>query len=397
VSTHQIKELSEKFLINTYGERQIALVRGSGTTVWDADGKEYLDFFAGIAVNALGHCHPTVVEAVRQQAAALVHVSNLYYTEPQAVLAERLARSSFADRWFFCNSGAEANEAAFKLVRKYWNEKGTSRPQIVTMANSFHGRTMTTLSATGQKKIHKGFEPLIPGFVYVPFNDIDALDAAAGADTAAIVVEPVQGEGGVVPADRGYLRNVRALCDERSILLVFDEVQTGMGRSARLFAYQHYGVEPDIITLAKALGGGIPIGAMGTRDAIAMALGPSSHASTFGGNPVAAASANAVLDVLTEPGFLTRVKAAGDRLVDGVNKVGSRHECVVEVRGLGLMIGVELTCPAQPLVTEFLKEGIIVGSAGPNVLRLLPPLVVTDAEIDRVVEALNTILGKYDA
>jgi len=397
MNTLEMKELSEKFMINTYHERPIALVRGFGTTVWDAEGNEYLDFFAGIAVNGLGHCHPAVVEAIRNQAATLMHVSNLYYTEPQATLAQRLTETGFADKWFFCNSGAEANEAAIKLVRKYWNEKGASRPQIVAMENSFHGRTMTTLSATGQKKHQRGFAPLIPGFVHVPFNDIDALSAAVTKETGAVMIEPVQGEGGVVPADKEYLRTVRSLCDDRSVLLVFDEVQTGLGRTGKMFAYQHYGVEPDIITLAKALGGGIPMGAMGSRDAITMALGPGSHASTFGGNPVAAASANAVMEILTEPAFLARVEAAGQRLFDGVNALAGRHSCVVDVRGLGLMMGIELDCPVAPIVAEFLKQGIIVGPAGANVLRFLPPLVVTDEEIDRVVTVLDRILLKRDA
>jgi len=396
VNTYSIKALSEKFLINTYGERQIALVRGSGSTVWDAEGKEYLDFFAGIAVTNLGHCHPAVVEAVQEQAATLMHVSNLYYTEPQASLAERLAAVSFATKWFFCNSGAEANEGALKLVRKYWNERGISRPKVVAAENSFHGRTMMTLSATGQKKHQRGFEPMVPAFVHVPFNDIDALEAVLDDDTGAVILECVQGEGGVIPADKKYLRSVRELCDDRSILLVFDEIQTGMGRTGKMFAYEHYRVEPDIITVAKALANGIPMGGVGARDAVAMAFGPGSHASTFGGNPLAAAAANAVVQTLTEPGFLLHVKAAGDKLFSGVNGVGSRHSCVLEVRGLGLMMGIELTCPAQPVVAQFLKEGIIVGSAGKNVLRFLPPLVVTHAEIDRVLKVLDNVLGKYD-
>ena len=395
MTTFRIKELSEKYLTNTYGERQISIVRGSGSTVWDAEGTEYLDFFAGIAVVNLGHCHPAVVEAIRQQAATLVHVSNLYYTEPQALLAERLAGASFADKWFFCNSGAEANEGALKLVRKYWNERGISRPKIVAAENSFHGRTMMTLSATGQKKHQRGFQPMVQAFEHVPFNDLDALKAVLDDDTGAIILEPVQGEGGVVPSDTDYLRAVRDLCDERSILLVFDEIQTGMGRTGKMFAYEHYRVEPDIITVAKALANGIPMGGVGARDAVAMAFGPGSHGSTFGGNPVAAAAANAVMETLTEPRFLARVEAAGKRLFQGVKDVATRHSCVVEVRGLGLMMGIELTCPAQPIVAQFLKEKIIVGPAGKNVLRFLPTLVVTDAEIDRVVDVLDRLLGKY--
>jgi acetylornithine/N-succinyldiaminopimelate aminotransferase len=397
LNAHQIKEFSEQNLINTYGERGLALVRGSGTTVWDADGKEYLDFFAGIAVANLGHCHPKVVEAAAAQLGTLIHVSNLYHTGPQASLAHKLADVTFANKWFFCNSGAEANEAALKLVRKFWNEKGSARNEIVAMENSFHGRTMMTLSATGQKKYHKGFGPMVPGFTHVPFNDIDALAAAVTEKTAAVLIEPVQGEGGVVPAETKYLRAVRDICDEKDVLLVFDEVQTGLGRTAELFAYQHYRVEPDIITIAKALAGGLPMGGIGTRDAIAMVLGPSTHASTFGGNPVCSAAANAVLDVLTEPGFLTHVKAMSERLFAAVREVAGRHKCVTDVRGVGLMMGVELTCPVGPVVADFLQAGVIVGPAGPQVLRFLPPLIINEDEVDRVTATLDNVLGKYDA
>ncbi|MCD6287694.1 MAG: acetylornithine transaminase [Candidatus Hydrogenedentes bacterium] len=397
MNTHQIKSTSRQYLINTYGERKLALVKGSGTSVWDADGNEYLDCFAGISVDNLGHCHPKIVEAAIRQMKSLIHVSNLYYTEPQSSLAEKLADATFADKWFFCNSGAEANEAAIKLVRKFWNEKGTNRHEIIAMENSFHGRTMMTLSATGQKKHHRGFGPMVPGFVHVPFNDIAAVDTAMTDSTAAVLVEPIQGEGGVVPADQSYLRDLRELCDERSVLLVFDEVQTGMGRTGHLFAYQHYKVEPDIITVAKALAGGLPMGAIGARDPIAMVLGPGTHASTFGGNPVCAAAANAVLDLMNEPGFFDGVRAVSRKLFDGVRTVAGRHNCVTDVRGVGLMMGVELTCPVGPVVEAFMEHGIIVGPAGQHVLRFLPPLIIQDNEVERVVETLDSVLGKYDA
>ncbi len=395
-STRQIKQLSDTYLMNTYGERKIALVRGSGTTVWDADGVEYLDFFSGISVNNLGHCHPAVVEAIQQQAATLVHVSNLYYIEPQARLAALLSEHCFAKKWFFCNSGAEANEAAIKLVRRYWYEKGEEKSEIITMEGSFHGRTIVTVTATGQEKYRRGFEPLAPGFTYVPFDDIEALENAIGEGTGGILLEPIQGEGGVIVPSPGYLEDVRALCDKHGILLVFDEVQTGLGRTGTLFAYEHFGVTPDIITLAKSLGGGVPIGAAGSTEEVAEGFVPGSHASTFGGNPLATAAAEAYLKALLADGVLGRATYLGELLMSKLSAVAARHPSVKEVRGKGLMVGVELDFPAAEIVQRFLEKRIIVGSAGQHVLRLYPALVVAEGDVERVTETLDQLLEERE-
>jgi len=395
-NTQQIKQLSDTYIMNTYGERKIALVKGSGTTVWDADGVEYLDFFSGISVNNLGHCHPAVVKAIQQQAATLVHVSNLYYIEPQARLAALLSEHCFAKKWFFCNSGAEANEAAIKLVRRYWHEKGEGKSGIVTMEGSFHGRTIVTVTATGQEKYRRGFEPLAPGFTYVPFDDIKALENAIGESTGGIMLEPIQGEGGVIVPSPDYLEKVRALCDRHGILLVFDEVQTGLGRTGKLFAYEHSGVTPDIITLAKSLGGGVPIGATGATEEVAQSLVPGSHASTFGGNPLATAAAEAYLKALLEEDVLDKAAGLGDLLMSKLSEVAASHSSVKEVRGTGLMVGVELDFPAAEIVQRFLEERIIVGSAGQHVLRLYPALVVAEDDIERVVETFDRLLKERE-
>jgi len=391
-NTQRIKELSDAYLMNTYGERKIALVRGSGSTVWDADGVEYLDFFTGITVNNLGHCHPAVVEAAQQQAATLMHVSNLYYTEPQARLAALLAEHCFARKWFFCNSGAEANETAIKLVRRYWHEKGEDKSDIITMKGSFHGRTILTVTATGQPKYRKGFEPLAPGFTYVPFDDVEALDNAITDKTAAVMLEPIQGEGGVNVPSPGYLERVRALCDEQNALLILDEVQTGLGRTGRLFCYEHFNVTPDVITLAKSLAGGLPMGAAGATEEVAAGFVPGSHASTFGGNPVAAAAAEAYLKELLADGVLEGASRLGELLMSKLAGIAARHSSVKEVRGVGLMIGAELDFPAAELVDRFLKERIIVGSAGQNVLRLYPSLVVAEKDVERVAQTFDRLL-----
>ena len=395
-NTQRIQELSDTYLMNTYGGRKIAPVRGSGSTVWDAEGVEYLDFFTGISVNNLGHCHPAVVEAIQQQAAALIHVSNLYYIEPQARLAALLAEHCFAKKWFFCNSGAEANETAIKLVRRYWHEKGEDRSEIITMAGSFHGRTVLTVTATGQAKYRQGFEPLAPGFTYVPFNDIEALENAISDKTGGVMVEPIQGEGGVNVPSSGYLKRVRAVCDEHNVLLIFDEVQTGLGRTGKLFAYEHYDVTPDIITLAKSLGGGVPIGAAGATEEVAEGFVPTSHASTFGGNPLATAAAAAYLKALLADGVLDGASRLGELLMSKLADIAAKHPSVKEVRGKGLMIGVELDFPAGELVDRFLKERIIVGSAGQNVLRLYPSLIVAEDDIERVTDTFDRLLKERE-
>ena len=392
MDTTSIKQLNDAHIINTYGSRRLAIARGEGARLWDAEGSEYLDFFAGIAVVALGHCHPHVTEAIRRQAGTLVHVSNLYYTEPQVCLAERLSTASFAERWFFCNCGATAAEAAIKLARRYWHVKVSPKPQIISAEQSFHGRTIGALTATGQPKYHEGFGPMLPGFTYVPYNDVDALASAIGPQTGAVMLEPIQGEGGVrVPAD-DYLAKARALCDERGGLLILDEVQTGMGRTGRLFAHQHAGIAPDIMTLAKALANGVPMGAVGCSEEVSQGFAPGSHASTFGGNPLSAAAALATLDIMLAPGFLDRVQEMGAYMLGGLRELARRHDAIVDVRGKGLMVGVEMRDPVKPVVDALLDRGIIAGPAGPHVLRFLPPLIVGRPEIDRVLETLGNIL-----
>jgi len=396
-NTQRIKERGDTYLMNTYGERKLALVRGSGTKVWDADGVEYLDFFSGISVNNLGHCQPAVVRAIQQQAETLIHVSNLYYIEPQARLAALLSEHCFAKKWFFCNSGAEANETAIKLVRRYWHEQGEDKAEIITTKESFHGRTILTVTATGQPKYQQGFEPLAPGFKYVPFNDIKALGNAVSEKTGGIMLEPIQGEGGVnIPAP-DYLERVRTLCDENNVLLIFDEVQTGLGRTGKLFAYEHFNVTPDIITLAKSLGGGVPIGAAGTTEKVARGFAPGSHASTFGGNPLATAAAEAYLKALLADHVLDGASRLGELLMSRLAEVAARHSAIKDVRGKGLMVAVELDFPAKELVERFLQERIIVGSAGQNVLRLYPPLIVTETEIERVTGTLDRLLKERDS
>lgn len=382
--------------MNTYARLPVSLVRGRGCLVYDLEGREYLDFVAGIAVNVLGHAHPDVVAAIQKQAQSLVHASNLYLTEPQVKLARLLVQHSFADKVFFCNSGAEAIEAAIKLARRYAQERfGPDRFEIVTMTNSFHGRTMGALSATGQDKVQKGFQPLLPGFRHVPFNDLAEADKAISRATAAVFVEPVQGEGGVHVADRAYLTGLRELCRARDVLLVFDEIQTGMGRTGTLFAYEQFGVQPDVMTLAKGLGGGVPIGACLATEEVAAAFQPGSHASTFGGNPLACAAALAVLHVLLEGGVLRRSRSAADYLAKGLLDCKLAHPRVAtDVRGLGLLQGVELAVDAAALVQEALQRRILLNATMGRVLRFVPPLIVTNEQIDRLLSVLHALLGK---
>lgn len=393
--TEELRQDAERYLMHTYARTPISIVRGRGSRVFDLEGREYLDFVAGIAVNVLGHCHPDVVAAIQKQAQQLLHTSNLYYTEPQVQLARTLVDHSFANKVFFCNSGAEANEAAIKLARRYSHQKyGPDRYEIVTMRQSFHGRTMATLSATGQEKVQKGFEPLLPGFTYVPFNDLPAVEAALTDRTAAVLLEPVQGEGGVHVADRAYLKGLRDLCRQRDVLLIFDEIQTGMGRTGTLFAYEQLGVEPDIMTLAKGLGGGVPIGACLATDDVAAAFTPGTHASTFGGNPLACAAALAVLRVLLEGRVLEQSRRMGDYLAKGLMDCKDRLPIVKDVRGLGLLRGMELTIDGKPVVTDCLARGILINCTVDRVLRFVPPLIITQREIDRLLDTLSNMLSK---
>ncbi|MDO9081181.1 MAG: aspartate aminotransferase family protein, partial [Desulfuromonadales bacterium] len=339
----------------------IVPVRGLGCELWDADGKRYLDFLAGVAVNNLGHCHPAIVKALQEQAATLIHCSNYYHIPNQIELAEELTRRSFADQAFFCNSGAEANEAAIKLARKYSRETfGPERFEIVTAADSFHGRTMATVSATGQEKVQRFFDPLLHGFKHVPFNDIAALTAAITPQTCAIMLEPIQGEGGVNIAPPAYFKAVRALCDAHDLLLIFDEVQTGLGRTGKLFAHEHFGMTPDIMTLAKALAGGAPIGTMLATDKVAASFTPGTHGSTFGGNPLMTATALAAVRILGDPDFLARATALGDYLVAELEKLKSRFPVILEVRGIGLMIGVNLAIPGAEIVKKGHERGVLL-------------------------------------
>lgn len=392
--TEELKDDAGKYLMSTYQRQPLSIVRGRGSKVYDLEGREYLDFVGGIAVNVLGHGHPDLVHAIQRQAAQLIHTSNLYYTEPQVKLAKLLVDHSFADRVFFCNSGAEANEAAIKLARRYGHEKhGPARFEIITMKNSFHGRTMATITATGQDKVQKGFEPLLPGFAYAPFNDYGALQGMVGEQTAAIMLEPIQGEGGVHVADRDYLKNVRQLCTERDILLIFDEVQTGMGRTGTLFAYEQLGVEPDIMTLAKGLGGGMPIGACLAKESVAAVFTPGTHASTFGGNPLACAAALAVCRVLLEGRVLDQAKRVGEYLAKGLADCKDRHRMVRDVRGLGLLQGIELDTDARTMVTDCMARGVLVNATSERVLRFVPPLIITQREIDKLLDTLSAIFN----
>ncbi len=391
--TKDLMARADRSLANTYARFPVILQRGEGCRVWDVDGKEYLDFVAGIAVCALGHCHPALVQAVQTQAARLHHVSNLYYIEPQISLAELLCRHSFADRVFFCNSGAEANEAAIKLARKHAKDHGNEkRFEIITMESGFHGRTLATVTATAQAKYQKGFEPLLPGFHYVPFDDLTAVERALGPQTAAILVEPIQGEGGIRIPSEGYLQGLRKLCDEVGALLIFDEVQTGIGRTGRLFAYEHWGVEPDIMTLAKALGGGLPIGAMVAREEVAASFTPGTHAATFGGNPLVTAAAFATLTTLLEEDLVFRAAQMGERLLQELRKLQAAHRAVKMVRGKGLLIGMELDREAKPVLARCLDGGLLLSSAGEKVIRFAPPLIVSEGEVRQAVGVLDTVL-----
>lgn len=384
---------TDNFVFQTYQRQGKAFIKGEGVFLWDEDGKKYTDFLAGIAVCSLGHCHPKITQAINRQASTLVHVSNLFYTMPQADLASKLCEKSFADRAFFANSGAEANEAAIKLARRYFQKKGQkNRFKIITMEQSFHGRTMATLSATGQDKIKEGFYPLLEGFSYVPFNDIDALRKKIDETVCAVMLEPLQGEGGIIPADPDYLMAVRELCNDRGILLIFDEIQCGMGRCGTLFAHELYGVTPDIMTIAKALGNGLPIGAMlATKDA-ATGFDYGSHATTFGGTPLVTAAALEVLNIISQARFLDKVCKTGQYFKEQLVKLKEKHTRVVDVRGKGLLLGLEVDKDAAFFVGELLKKGFIINGIQDKILRFTPPLIVEEKEIDALISALDSLL-----
>ena len=392
-SLESIRGVADKYIFPTY-KRSLALIRGEGCRVWDDQGKEYLDFVGGIAVCALGHSSPIVTKALEEQSRQLVHVSNLYYTRPQAELAGLLVENSFADRVFFCNSGAEANEAAIKLARKFAREKhGPGRHTIICMEGSFHGRTMATLSATGQAKVRAGYDPLLGGFRFVPFNDLEALKNAVDETVCAIMLEPIQGEGGVVVPHPDYLKRLKDFCAAKELLLILDEIQTGMGRTGRLFAHEHSGVAPDVMTLAKALGNGLPIGAMLGTEELSRVFGPGSHASTFGGSPLVTAVSKAVVTSLLKDGWLDHCRETGEYFRTRLEGLMKTHPCIKDVRGLGLIVGVELDRAGAPIVEACLQKGFLINAAQEKVLRFVPPLIVGAAEIDLLIEALDEVLN----
>ena len=396
--TADLIKRADQVMATTYQRFPVVLIKGAGSKLWDSDGRSYTDFVAGIAVCNLGHAHPRICETLTRQAQTLLHVSNLYYTRPQIELASWLVENSFADRVFFGNSGAEANEAAIKLARKYFKERGEdSRFRIITMERSFHGRTLATLSATGQEKIKKGFEPVLAGFDFVPFNDVEALRSQIGPSTCAVMLEPIQGEGGVRCPDKNYLKTIRKICDETGTLLIFDEIQTGMGRTGKLFAYQHFGVEPDIMTLAKALANGLPIGAMLAKEKIAAAFGIGSHASTFGGTPIVTAVALEVCKMLVEDKVIENGRAAGVYFKEKLNELKAHHPIIEDVRGLGLLLGMKLKIDGRPLVNQCMESGFLINCIQEKILRFIPPLIISTAEIDQLVKCLDQVLTQAES
>ncbi len=390
-----VVDTTNESIFQTYKRYPVVLERGKGCLLWDDKGKEYLDFLAGIAVCNLGHCHPAVVRAATEQLNRLMHVSNYFYTVPQAELSDLIIKNSFADRIFFCNSGAEANEAALKLARKYAQDTSDGKKyEIITMQYSFHGRTFATLTATGQEKFHHGFGPLLPGFKYVPFNDIGALRASISDITCAVMLEPIQAEGGVNMPDGDYLKKVRELCDEKGLLLIYDEVQVGLGRTGRLFAYEHYGVAPDIMTLAKAIGGGIPGGAMLAGNKVAETFTAGSHATTFGGNPVVMAAGVAVMKELLAGPVLENCRAMGDYFMAELVKFKAKYpQYVKDVRGKGLILGIDTTLDGREIVIRCLEKGLIINFTRDSVLRFLPPLIVEKQHIDRCMQILDELFA----
>lgn len=379
-------------LMNTYGERTTTLVKGEGPYLWDKNGKRYLDALSGIAVCGLGYNYPPVTEAITRQAQTLLHASNLYAVEPQLELGLALAQISGMDKVFFCNSGAEANEAALKIARKYGHERGIETPHVITTERSFHGRTMATLSATGNEKVRQGFAPLLEGFSHVPYDNIEAIAAAATPNTVAVMVEPVQGEGGVHVPKPDYLVKLRELCDANGWLLILDEIQTGNGRTGRFFAYQHMDILPDVVTTAKGLGNGVPIGACLARGTAADVFQPGNHGSTFGGNPMACSAALAVVDALRDGKLMQRVSELGEYIRNGLRKELAGSDKVRDIRGLGLMIGVELNQPCPELVEAAKQQGLLCNVTAGNTIRLLPPFILSDEQADEIVQTVASLV-----
>ncbi len=395
MNNKKIIQLTERHVAATYGRYSIALVRGKGMNVWDASGNKYLDFVAGVAVDSLGHCHPEIVRAIRKQAGQLLHVSNWFHIEPQARLAAEITRLSFGNKVFFCNSGTEAIEGAIKVARKFFIDQGqTGKTEIITTYKAFHGRTLGAMSATPQDKIQKGFGPLVPGFKYVPFNDIDAMKKAMTPNTCAVMVEPVQGESGVNIPDKKYIKELRKLCNERNVLLILDEIQTGFGRTGQLFAYQAFGVKPDIMTLAKGLGAGVPIGALVMTNRVANSLGPGTHGSTFGGNPLVCAAALASVGIVSQKDFLKNVRETGKYFLTQLKELSRKFPVIKNVRGMGLILAIDIDGSSPAIARDCMEQGILVNSIQSGTLRFIPPLIVSHKNIDTLIRVLTQSLAK---
>lgn len=390
--TDKVIGLYDKYVMKTYGRTPLCLERAKGSVAWDIDGKRYLDFFPGWAVSGIGHCHPTVVKAVSAQAKKLIHISNNYYAEPQALLAKAIIENSFPGKVFFGNSGAEANEAAVKLARKYGS--ATGRYEIITTLKSFHGRTIAMITATGQDKVKHGFEPLPAGFVHVPYNDLAAVRNAVNDKTIGVMLEPIQCEGGVNIATQEYMEGLRKLCDENDLVLIFDEVQTGMGRSGNMFAFKNFGVEPDVMTLAKALGGGLPIGAAVARGKFQDVLTPGTHASTFGGSPIVCAAGLAVFEAIKKEKLLANARKMGDYLRKRLLGLQKKYSFIKDVRNVSLIIGVELSIKGDAIYKECLSEGLLINCTQETILRIMPPLTVTKKEADQAISILDKVFAK---
>jgi len=391
MSTQAVMEQFDKYVIANYGRMPTVITRGQGSTIWDVEGNEYLDMFPGWAVSGTGHCHPKVVEAIRRQAGELIHMDNTFYNVPQGQFAQMLSERGFGGKCFFCNSGAEAVEAALKLARRH---TATKKYKIISTEGSFHGRTMAAVTATAQPKYHQGFLPLVPGFVYVPFNDVEALREAFDDEVAAVIVEPIQGEGGVRVASDAYLRAIRELCDEHAALAIWDEVQCGMARTGRWFAYQHSAVEPDIMTMAKALGGGTAIGAIMAQAEVADSLVPGSHASTFGGNPLACAAGIATIAAIEEENMLANAEQLGEHTRGRLTELSQKHSCIEEVRGRGLMIGIQLNEPGAEVVEGCWAKRLRINCTQQTVLRFMPALNATRDLVDRAIAILDEVLSE---
>jgi acetylornithine/N-succinyldiaminopimelate aminotransferase len=394
LSFDEIRTKFDNYVIANYGRNPVAFVHAEGSYAWDSEDNRYIDLMPGWGTTTVGHCHPHVVSAIQRQAGRLIHVDNTFYNVPQGILAEQLSNRSFGGRCFFCNSGTEAVEGAIKLARLHLQDQG--RYKVVTMRNSFHGRTFASITATGQDKYHKGYLPLLPGFTHVPFNDLQAVREAVDQETCAVMLEPIQGEGGVNVADEGFIQGLRDLCDQQGILLILDEVQTGVGRTGRWFGYEHYGIEPDIMTLAKALGGGFPVGAFLARPEVSQSLAPGTHASTFGGNPLACAAANAVFETIDEEELLDQGRASSDYIFEKLRQMTERYDVVEEVRGRGMMIGMELNRPGTGVFEYCLDRYVRINCTHETILRLLPALNVPRDAVDEGLEVMEEAIEKLD-